>query len=67
MFAMSGETTAQSKSSRGALILPVGRMHEWMCLVKIGTYVTEYAAIYLTATIEAVLEEIVVLCREAIQ
>ena len=64
MFAMSGETTGQSKSSRGALILSVGRMHEWMCLVKIGTYVTEYAAIYLTSTIEAVLEEIVVLCKE---
>ena len=37
MFAMSGETTGQSKSSRSALLLPVGRMHEWMCLVKVGT------------------------------
>lgn len=66
MFAMSGDTTGQSKSSRSALVLSVGRMHEWMCLVKIGTYVTEYAAIYLTSTIEAVLEEIVELCREKV-
>ena len=37
-----------------------------MCLVKLGTYITEYAAIYLTSGIEAVLEEVLVLCREKI-
>ena len=37
-----------------------------MRLVKLGTYITEYAAIYLTSGIEAILEEVLVLCREKI-
>jgi opacity protein-like surface antigen len=61
-FIFSGDATRQSKSSRAALTLSVGRMHQWMCLVKVGKFISEYAAIFLTAGIEAVLEEVVEQC-----
>ena len=62
MFAISGDATRQSKSNRASLTLPVGRMHQWMCLVKVGKFIHEYAAIYLTAGMESILEEVVGHC-----
>jgi len=47
------------RSSRAGLSLNVGKMHRWMCLVKVGKFVHESAAIYMTAAIESVLEELV--------
>ena len=38
MFAISGDATRQTKSSRAGLSLHVGKMHRWMCLVKVGRY-----------------------------
>ncbi len=35
MFSVAGEDTRQSKSERAGLTLRVGRMHQWMCLVKV--------------------------------
>ena len=65
MFSVSGEDTRQSKSDRAGLTLRVGRMHQWMCLVKVGKLVNTMAAVYLTAAMESVLEELVAKCIEA--
>ena len=54
----------QTKSSRAGLLLHVGKMHRWMCLVKVGKFVHEFAAIYLTASIESLLEELVAKCLD---
>ena len=54
----------QTKSSRAGLLLHVGKMHRWMCLVKIGRFIHEFAAIYLTAAIETILEELITKCLE---
>ena len=54
----------QTKSSRAGLLLHVGKMHRWMCLVKVGRFIHEFAAIYLTAAIETVLEELITKCLE---
>lgn len=62
MFAVSGDQLKQSKASRSGLQLPVGRFLRWMTDVKLGRMVHEYAAIYLTAGIENLLEEILLQC-----
>ncbi|XP_050466894.1 ankyrin repeat and BTB/POZ domain-containing protein BTBD11 isoform X2 [Cataglyphis hispanica] len=62
MFAVSGDQLKQSKASRSGLQLPVGRFLRWMSDVKLGRMVHEYAAIYLTAGIENLLEEILLQC-----
>uniref|UniRef100_A0A0K2T3F0 BTB domain-containing protein n=1 Tax=Lepeophtheirus salmonis TaxID=72036 RepID=A0A0K2T3F0_LEPSM len=64
MFAISGDATRQTKSARAGLRLRVGKVHQWMTLVKLGRFVHETAAIYLTAAIESVLEELVLFCYE---
>ena len=54
----------QTKSSRAGLLLHVGKMHRWMCLVKVGRFIHEFAAIYLTAAIETILEELITKCLD---
>ncbi|GIY78089.1 hypothetical protein CDAR_282931 [Caerostris darwini] len=60
--AVSGDQMKLSKSARAGLQLSVGRFHRWMCDVRIGSFVHQYSAIYLTAAIENLLEEIVLQC-----
>lgn len=48
----------QSKSAKAGLQLPVGRFYRWMIDARIGKLVHEYAAVYLTAGMENLLEEI---------
>lgn len=51
----------ESKSARAGLHLHVGRFQRWMVEVRLGRFVHEFAAIYLTAIIENLIE--VVLCQ----
>lgn len=61
MFAVPGDgALKQSKSSRAGLQLPVGRFHRWMADARLGRFVHEYAAVYLTAGLENLLEEILI-------
>ncbi|KAF6198807.1 hypothetical protein GE061_006830, partial [Apolygus lucorum] len=62
MFAVSGDQLKQSKSQRAGLHLSVGRFHRWMVDVRIGKFVHEYAAVYLAAGLENLLEEIILQC-----
>lgn len=63
IFAVSGpDNFRQSKSVRAGLQFSVGKFHRWMCDVKMGNFVDEYAAIYLTSAIENLLEEIILQC-----
>ncbi|KAF5308313.1 hypothetical protein FQR65_LT06307 [Abscondita terminalis] len=63
MLVMSGDgALRQSKSSRASLQLHVGRFHRWMTDVKLARFVHEYAAVYLCAGIENLLEEILLQC-----
>lgn len=63
MFGIPGDCAfRQSKSARAGLQLPVGRFHRWMCDARLGRFVHEYAAVYLTAGMENLLEEIVLQC-----
>ncbi|KAJ8675265.1 hypothetical protein QAD02_011051 [Eretmocerus hayati] len=66
MFAVSscGESLKQSKSSRSGLQMPVGRFLRWMSDVRLGRMVHEYAAVYLAAGMENLLEEIVLHCLQ---
>ena len=65
MFSISNEDTRQTKSSRAGLLLHVGKMHRWMTLVKVGRFVHEMAAIYLTAGVETIMEDLVAKCLES--
>ncbi|XP_073997606.1 ankyrin repeat and BTB/POZ domain-containing protein 2 [Rhodnius prolixus] len=62
MFAVSGDQLKQSKSQRAGLHLSVGRFHRWMVDVRLGKFVHEYAAVYLAAGLENLLEEIILQC-----
>ncbi|XP_076274350.1 ankyrin repeat and BTB/POZ domain-containing protein 2 isoform X2 [Rhynchophorus ferrugineus] len=63
MLAVSGDCTLkQSKSSRAGLQLQVGRFHRWMADVNLARFIHEYAAVYLCAGIENLLEEILLQC-----
>ena len=62
MFAVSGDQLKQSKASRSGLQLPVGRFLRWMADVKLGRMIHEYAAVYLAAGIENLLEEMLSQC-----
>lgn len=61
MFGVPGDYR-QSKAARAGLQLPVGRFHRWMCDARLGRFVHEYAAVYLCAGMENLLEEIVAQC-----
>lgn len=63
MFSVPGDSALrQSKSSRAGLQLPIGRFHRWMADARLGRFVHEYAAVYLTAGLENLLEEILIQC-----
>ncbi|XP_017767922.1 PREDICTED: ankyrin repeat and BTB/POZ domain-containing protein 2 [Nicrophorus vespilloides] len=63
MLAMAGDCTLrQSKSTRAGLQLHVGRFHRWMTDVKLARFIHEYAAVYLCAGLENLLEEILLQC-----
>ncbi|XP_021925814.1 ankyrin repeat and BTB/POZ domain-containing protein 2 isoform X2 [Zootermopsis nevadensis] len=63
MFAVSGDLQLkQSKSCRAGLQFSVGRFQRWMTDVRLGKFVHEYAAVYLTAGLENLLEEIILQC-----
>ncbi|XP_066592813.1 ankyrin repeat and BTB/POZ domain-containing protein 2 isoform X2 [Prorops nasuta] len=62
MFVVSGDQLKQSKASRSGLQLPVGRFLRWMSDVRLGRMIHEYAAVYLTAGMENLLEEILLQC-----
>ncbi|CAD7081360.1 unnamed protein product [Hermetia illucens] len=63
MFAVPGDSALkQSKSSRAGLQLSVGRFHRWMADARLGRYIHEYAAVYLCAGMENLLEEILLQC-----
>lgn len=65
MFSISSDDTRQTKSSRAGLLLHVGKMHRWMCLVKVGRFVHELSAIFMTAGIETILEDLIAKSLEA--
>ncbi|XP_055594573.1 ankyrin repeat and BTB/POZ domain-containing protein 2 isoform X2 [Uranotaenia lowii] len=66
MFAVPGDSALkQSKSARAGLQLPVGRFHRWMADARLGRFVHEYAAVYLCAGLENLLEEIFLQCLSA--
>ncbi|CAH1160285.1 unnamed protein product [Phaedon cochleariae] len=63
MLAMSGDSgLKQSKSSRAGIQLHIGRFHRWMIDVNLAKFVHEYAAVYLCAGFENLLEEILLQC-----
>ncbi|XP_065359597.1 ankyrin repeat and BTB/POZ domain-containing protein 2 isoform X2 [Calliphora vicina] len=63
MFAVPGDSALkQSKSSRAGIQLSVGRFHRWMTDSRLGKFIHEYAAVYLCAGIENLLEEILLQC-----
>ncbi|XP_030386146.1 ankyrin repeat and BTB/POZ domain-containing protein 2 isoform X2 [Scaptodrosophila lebanonensis] len=63
MFAVPGESALkQSKSARAGLQLSVGRFYRWMTDARLGKFIHEYAAVYLCAGIENLLEEIMLQC-----
>ncbi|EFX81975.1 hypothetical protein DAPPUDRAFT_302879 [Daphnia pulex] len=67
MFTVSGDMVRQSKSARAALQLSVGRFHRWMCDVRLGKFIHDYAAVYLAAGLENLLEEIMMQCMPSDQ
>ncbi|XP_062131344.1 ankyrin repeat and BTB/POZ domain-containing protein 2 isoform X2 [Drosophila sulfurigaster albostrigata] len=63
MFAVPGESALkQSKSARAGLQLSVGSFFRWMTDARLGKFIHEYAAVYLCAGIENLLEEIMLQC-----
>nr|CAD7400182.1 unnamed protein product [Timema poppensis] len=63
MFAVSGDMQLkQSKSCRAGLQLSVGKFQRWMADVRLGKFIHEYAAVYLAAGVENLLEEIILQC-----
>ena len=62
MYNISSDQTRQTKSTRAGLFLDIGKVQQWMCTVKIGKFIQEYAAVYLTAALENILEEVLSQC-----
>ncbi|RZC39551.1 ankyrin repeat and BTB/POZ domain-containing protein 2, partial [Asbolus verrucosus] len=63
MLAMSGDCALkQSKSLRAGLQFHIGRFHRWMTDIKLARFIHEYAAVYLCAGLENLLEEILLQC-----
>ena len=62
IFAVNSDNYRSSKSFRAGLELSVGKFHRWMSDVNLGYFVQDFAAIYLTAAIENLIEELILLC-----
>ena len=62
MYNISSDQTRQTKSTRAGLFLDIGKVQQWMCTVKIGKFIQEYSAVYLTAGLENILEEVLAQC-----
>ncbi|XP_026479832.1 ankyrin repeat and BTB/POZ domain-containing protein 2-like [Ctenocephalides felis] len=64
MFAAPGDAGAprRSKSSRAGLLLNIGKFQRWMTDVRLANFVHEYAAVYLCAGLENLIEESLLLC-----
>ena len=65
MYNISSDQTRQTKSTRAGLFLDIGKVQQWMCTVKIGKFIQEYSAVYLTAGLENILEEVMSQCLVA--
>ena len=61
LYSMSGDTFKKSKSSRCGLHFSVGKFHRWMLDSAAALRIQEFAAIYLTACMEALLEEYILM------
>ena len=61
LYAMSGDSFRESKHARCGLRFSVGKFHRWMLDAALGSYIHEQSAIYLTACLENILEELVLL------
>lgn len=59
LYSMSSDRFRRSKRSRSGLILPVGRMFRWLVNMKVADRIYDAAAIYLSATLEYIAEELV--------
>uniref|UniRef100_A0A914X698 BTB domain-containing protein n=1 Tax=Plectus sambesii TaxID=2011161 RepID=A0A914X698_9BILA len=63
LYAMSGaEALRQSQSRRANLRFSVGKFHRWMVDMQIAGCVSELAAVFMTAVVECLLEELVLAC-----
>lgn len=61
LYSMSGDNFKQSKSARCGLHFSIGRFQRWMIDAQIALRIQEMAAVYLTACMENLLEETVLL------
>lgn len=59
LYSMSSDRFRRSKRTRSGLILPVGRMFRWLVNMKVASRIYDAAAIYLSATLEYIAEELV--------
>ena len=59
LYTMSSDRFRRSKRSRSGLVLSVGRMFRWLVNMKVAARIYDAAAIYLSATLEYIAEELV--------
>lgn len=59
LYSMSSDRFRRSKRTRSGLILPVGKMVRWLVNMKVAGRIYDAAAIYLSATLEYIAEELV--------
>ena len=59
LYIMSVDRFRRSKRIRSGLILPVGKIFRWLVEMKVAPRIYDAAAIYLTATLEYIAEELV--------
>ncbi|XP_023349205.1 ankyrin repeat and BTB/POZ domain-containing protein 2 [Eurytemora carolleeae] len=64
MYTISSDFSKQTKSSRAGLKLDVGKFQQWMGSVRVGKFIQEYAAVYMTAGIENIMEEVLQQCLQ---
>lgn len=61
LYSMGGDTFKKNKSVRCGLRLSVGKFHRWLLDSAAAQRISEFAAIYFTACIEHLLEEIILM------
>ena len=52
------DQTQQTKLSIVGLFLDIGKVQQWMCTLKVGKFIQDYAAMHLIAGLENILKEI---------